>query len=113
MYEFAKEVYFDKKTLLYRNTRDKPIIRMLESLAIIASWIFTVISPKNLDQLYDRKFILLQEKQAGKISEINKEETDAIVEKLLEHKCISTKQDQFLLPKCLNQMKCIKLLKTF
>ena len=44
--------------------------------------------------------LLLQKRQAGNTSEIINEENIAIAEKLLENKCVSTKQHQFFLLKC-------------
>ena len=44
----------------------------------------------------------MQEKQAGNKSNISIEESDAIVQKLLEYKFISTKQQKILLHKCSN-----------
>ena len=50
----------------------------------------------------DRSKFLKQEKQAGSNSDIIDEETLATADKLLEYKCISTKQHNFLLVKRLN-----------
>ena len=46
--------------------------------------------------------LLLQEKQAGNSSIIINQKSVAIVDKLLEYKCIYTKQHQILLPKSSN-----------
>ena len=52
------------------------------------------------DELCDRLKLLLQEKQAGNNSDIINQEIVAIVDKLLEYKCISKKQHKQILPKC-------------
>ena len=44
--------------------------------------------------------IILQEKQAGNNSDVFDKKLIAIVDKLLEYKCISTKQHKKLLFKC-------------
>ena len=55
----------------------------------MASGISTMFLPSDLDKLCKRKTLLLQERQAGNISEIYKEEIVAIVDKLLDKRCIS------------------------
>ena len=40
--DFAKELYFDKKVLVNKSTRDKTVIRLLKSPAIMASRISTI-----------------------------------------------------------------------
>ena len=93
MYGFAKETYFDEKVLGNKSTRDKSLIRLLESHAIIASGISTIFYQK-IPMNYRW---VLQEKQGGNISNIINEEIVAIADKLLEYKCKSTKQEKFLL----------------
>ena len=51
------------------------------------------------DEVCDRLKLLLQEKRAGNNSDIINQEIVAIVDKLLEHKCISKKQHKQLLIK--------------
>ena len=46
--------------------------------------------------------LLLQKKQGENIFDIISEEIVAIADKLLEYKCIFTKKQRFLLPKCSN-----------
>ena len=48
----------------------------------------------------DRLKLILQKKRAGNTSDIINQKIVAIVEKLLEHKCISKKQHKQLLIKC-------------
>ena len=63
----------------------------------MASGISTVFLPDNTNEFSDRLKSLLQEKQAGNIFEIKKEEILATVDKLLEDKCISKKQHKQIL----------------
>ena len=67
----------------------------------MASGFSTKILSEKRNELRDRKKIL-QEKQAGNNSDIINAELVAIVNKLLEYKCISTKQHNLLLSKYLN-----------
>ena len=60
----------------------------------------TIFLTSDLNELCDRIKLLLQEKQAGNNSSIIDEQIVAIVDKLLEYKCISTKQHKPLLVKC-------------
>ena len=78
MYEIAKEMSFGSSLALLgnRSTRDKSLIRLLQSSTIMASGISTTILPQNPNELCDRLKLLPQKKQAGKNSDI-------IVEKLL------------------------------
>ena len=57
----------------------------------------TIILSSNPNEICDRFKKLLQEKRAGNKSDINSQEVVAIVFKLLECKCISTKQHKILL----------------
>ena len=52
------------------------------------------------DELCNRIKLLLQEKQAGNDSNMINEEVIAIVNKLLEYKCITKKQHKQILIKC-------------
>ena len=77
------------------------IIKILESSAIMASGISkTIILSSDPNELCDRLRLLLQEKHAGKNSNLIDEEIVAIVDKLLEYKCISKKQHKQILIKC-------------
>ena len=90
------------KELFNKSIRDKSLIELLHSPVIVASGISTMFLPENPDELCDRLKILLQEKQAGTNSDIINEEIVAIADKLLECKCISTKQQKYMNNKCLN-----------
>ena len=93
IYEFAKEMNYDTKSTGRPSIRHNSIIKRLESPAIMASGISKTISlSSDPIELCDRLRLLLQEKHAGNNSDINNDEVVAIVDKLLENKCISKKQ---------------------
>ena len=100
MYEFAKEMHFDTKALGKKSTRDKTLIKLLKSPAIMASGVTTIFLSSDPDELCERLKLLLQEKHAGNNSDIINEEIVAIVDKLLEYKCITKKQHKQILIKC-------------
>ena len=108
IYEFTKEMYFGEKALGNKSATDKSLIRLFKSTAIMASGISTIFLPDNPNELCDRIKLLQQEKQAGNNTNRINEEIVAIADKLLEYKCISTKQHKFLLLNCLNWMKTMK-----
>ena len=66
----------------------------------MASGVTTIFLSENPDELCNRLKLLLHEKQAGNISDIINHENVAIVDKLLEYKCISKKQHKEILIKC-------------
>ena len=66
----------------------------------MASGVSTVFLSSDAKELCGRLKFLLQEKHAGNNSDIINQEIVAIVDKLLEHKCISKKQHKQLLIKC-------------
>ena len=93
MYDFAKEMHFDLKVVGKNSTRDKTLIKLLESPAILASGVSkTIFLPSDPDELCNRLKLLLQERHAGNNSDIINDEIVAIVDKILEYKCISKKQ---------------------
>ena len=103
MYDFAKEMNFDLKAVGKKSTRDRTLIKFLESpgLMVSASGVSkTIFLSTGPNELSDRLKLLLQEKQAGNNSDIINKEIIAIVDKLLEYKCISEKQHQQILIKC-------------
>ena len=112
MYDFAKELNFDMKAQGNKSTRDRILIKIDKSPAIIASGISTVFLSSHPDELCNRLKLLLQERHAGNNSEKLNEEIVAIVDKFLEYKCISKKQHKQTLIKCnlLNKQKTITLL---
>ena len=103
MYDFAKEMHFDLNALGNKSTRDRKLIKLLNSpgLMVSASGISkTIFLSSDPDELCERLKLLLQEKHAGNNSDIINEEIVAIVDKILEYKCISKKQHKQILIKC-------------
>ena len=103
MYDFAKEMHFDPKASGNKSTRDRKLIKLLNSpgLMVSASGLSkTIFLSSDPNELCDRLKLLLQEKHAGNNSDIINEEIFAIVDKLLEYKCISKKQHKQILIKC-------------
>ena len=103
MYAFAKEMHFDTKALGNKSTRERTLIKLIKSpgLMVSASGVSkTIFLSSDPNEICDRLKLLLQEKQAGNNSDIINEEIIAIVDKLLEYKCISTKQHKQILIKC-------------
>ena len=100
MYDFAKEMHFDTKAQGRKSTRDNTLITLLNSPRIMASGVTTIFLSENADELCNRLKLLLQEKHAGNNSDIINEEIVAIVDKLLEYKCITKKQHKQILIKC-------------
>ena len=103
LYDFAKETIFDTKAQGKKSTRDRSLIKLLKSpgLMVSASGISnTTFLTSDLDELCNRLKLLLQEKHAGNNSNMINQEIVAIVDKLLEYKCISEKQHKQILFNC-------------
>ena len=101
IYEFVKEMNFNIRQKGNKSDRDKSIIRLLRSPRIMASGVSkTTFLSSDPDELCNRLKLLLQEKQAGINSDIINQEIVAIVDKLLEYKCISKKQHKQISIKC-------------
>ena len=101
MYEFAKEMHFDERRVGNKSTRDKTLIKLFNSPAIMASGISkTIVLSSDPNELCDRFRLLLQEKHAGNNSDIINDEIVAIVDKLLEYNIRSKKQHKQILIKC-------------
>ena len=103
MYDFAKEMHFDERRVGNKSTRDRTLIKLLNSpgLMVSASGVSkTRFLSSDPNELCDRLKLLLQEKQAGNNSDIINDEIIAIVDKLLEYKCISKKEHKQILIKC-------------
>ena len=64
------------------------------------SGISTLFSPSDPDELSHRLKFFLQEKQAGNNSFVFNDEIVAVVDKLLEYKCVSEKQHKQILINC-------------
>ena len=97
MYDFAKEMNFDLKAQGNKSTRDRTLIKLPKSPAIIASGATRIFLSENPGELCNRLSLLLQERQAGNNSNIINDETIAIVDKILEYKCMSRKKQKQLL----------------
>ena len=101
MYNFAKEMHFDERRVGNKSIRDRKLIKLLNSPAIMASGVSkTIFLSSDPDELCNRLKLLLEEKHAGNNSDIINQEIVAIVDKLLEYKCISKKQHKQILLKC-------------
>ena len=100
MYDFAKEMHFDLKAPGNKSTRDRTLIKVLKTPAIMASGNSTKCLPSDPEELCNRIKLLLQETQAGNNSDLINKEIVPIVAKLLEYKCISKKQHKQILIKC-------------
>ena len=100
IYEFVQEMNYDTKSTGRPSTRHISIIKILKSPAILASGISkTKILSSDPNDLCDRLRLLLQEKYAGNNSDIIDEEIVAIVDKLLQYRCLSKKQHKQILIK--------------
>ena len=94
---------FDLKGVGKKTIRDKSLIKLPKSpgLMVSASGVSkTIFLSSDPDELCNRWKLLLQEKHAGNNSDIINEEIVAMVDKLLEYKCISKKQHKQILIKC-------------
>ena len=101
MYDFAKEMHFDERHVGNKSTRDRTLIKLLNSPTIKASGVSKTIFPScDPIELCDRLKLLLQEKHGGNNSNLIDEEIVAIIDKLLEYKCLSKKQHKQILIKC-------------
>ena len=101
IYEFGKEMNFNIKQKGRKSDRDKSMIKLPKSPAIMALGISkTKFSSSDPHELCDRLKLILQEKHGGKNSDLINDEIVAIVDKLLEYKCISKKQHKQILIKC-------------
>ena len=103
MYDFAKEMHFDERNAGNKSIRDRKLIKSLNSpgLMVSASGVSkTIFLSSYPNELCDRLKLLLQEKHAGNNSDIINQEVVAIIDKLLECKCISKKEHKQFLIKC-------------
>ena len=100
-FDFAEEMFSDEKAFSNSSTMDESVDRQLKVPAplVSASGVSSSMRfiPSNPNELYDRIKLLLQEKQTGKSSNIITESIITIADKVLEYKCISTKQYRFFL----------------
>ena len=101
-YEAEKEKNFDIRQEGRKSNRHKSPMETLKPPAIMVSWISTLFSPENLNELCERIKFLLLEKQVGKNSVKIVDEIVAIADKLLEYKCICMKQHKIFLHNWIN-----------
>ena len=99
LYDFANKMFFNVKATSNKSARDRPLIRLLRSPAITTSGNSTVFLPSVTNELCERLWLLLEEKEAGNNFEIINEKIVAKIDKLLEYKCISKKQHKQILIK--------------
>ena len=97
IYEFGKEMNFDFRQQGRKSDSDKTMIKLLKAPAIMVSGVTTIFLPENPDESCNRLKLILQEKQAANNSNINDDEIIAIVDKILEYKCIAKKQHKQIL----------------
>ena len=101
IYQFSKEMKYDIKSTGRPSVRHNSMVKLLDQPAIMASGFpKTIILSSDPNELCDRLKLLLQEKHGGNNSNLIDEEIVAIIDKLLEYKCISKKQHQQILIKC-------------
>ena len=96
-------MHFDPKAVGNKSIRDRTLINLLKSPGLIISGSGvskTVFLSSDPDELCNRLKLLLQEKYAGNNSDRINDEIVAIVDKLLEYKCISKKQHKQILLNC-------------
>ena len=92
---------YDTKSPGRPSIRHDSVVKILNSPAIMASGVSNIIIlSSDPNESCDRLRLLLQEKHAGNNSDLINDEIIAIVDKLLEYKCISKKQHKQILIKC-------------
>ena len=101
IYEFAKAMNYDVKSTGRPSTRHNSMIRLRDQPAIMASGVSkTIFLSSDPNKLCDRLKLILQKKHGGNNSNLIDEEIVAIIDKLLEYKCLSKKQHKQILIKC-------------
>ena len=92
--EFGKEMKLNNKQVGRKKTKEESLKYLLNSSAILASGISTLILLEDPNELWDILKLLLQGKQARR--NLIDEEFVPIVVKFLEYKCISKEQQKIL-----------------
>ena len=100
IYGFGKEMIFNIKQKRRKTIKSKTLIRKLKSPAKMASGVSTMFFSSDFNELCDRLKLFLQDIQAGINSKLINEKIVAIIDKLLEYKCISKKQHKQVSNKC-------------
>ena len=94
-------MHFAERRVGNKSTRDRTLIKLLNSPTIKVSGISkTIILSSYSNELCYRLKILLQQKHGGNDFNLIDEEIVAIIDKLLEYKCLSKKQHKQILIKC-------------
>ena len=92
---------YDTKSTDRPSVRHNSMIRLLDQPAIMASGFSkTIVLSSDPNELCDRLKLLSQEKHGGNNSNLFDEEIVAIIDNLLEYKCISKQQHKQNLIKC-------------
>ena len=94
---------FDSKAQGNKSTRDRTLIKLLKSPGLMdsASGVSkSILLSSDPNEICDRLKLLLQKKHAGNNSDLINQEIVATLDKLLEYKCKSKKQDKKILIKC-------------
>ena len=90
---FLDEMHFDIHKKGGKGSRDRTLIdNYYNKRSILKSGLRTTFHSENSDELCDRIKLILLEKQAGNNSNTINEEMFAIIDKLLEYKCIISTQ---------------------
>ena len=92
-------MFFDSKTQGNKSTPDRTVRKLLKLPAIMASGVTSIFLSENPVELCKRLKLFLQERQAGKNSDIINNEIIVIVDKLLEYNCMSKKEHKQILIK--------------
>ena len=92
IYEFGKERKFSFEQKGRKVIRDKSLIKLLKLPTVMVLGFSTFFYSSEPDELCERSKLLLQEREGGSNSDIINEEIVAIVDKLLEHNYVFTKQ---------------------
>ena len=80
IYDFGKEMNFNNKQKGRKSDRDKSMIKLLKSPAIMASGVTTIFLSENPDELCGTLKLLLLEKNSGNNSDKINQEIVVIVD---------------------------------
>ena len=101
IYIFGKEMIINNKQKGRKSDRDRSMINLLKSPAIMAPGISKAIFlSSDPDEICNKLKVLLQEKHAGNNSGLINDEIVAIVDTLMEYNCIIKKQHKQVLSNC-------------
>ena len=77
-------MHFDVRVQSNKSTRDRTLIKLFKSPAIMTSRISTIVLSSDPSELCDRLRLLLREKKIGKVQNVINQKIVAIVDNLLE-----------------------------